>query len=99
MSEFTVGEALNAAGFGRFQGVLAVVLGVYLVADAMELMLLAVLGRALQCQWGISDVEQASLTTVVFTSEVLFLTQVIKIQTVNVIELFTAIESRSKGTD
>ena len=66
---FTVGEALDHIGFGRFQAVLSFLLGIFLISDAMELMLLSVLGTSLNCEWGISDYEQASLTTVVFASE------------------------------
>ena len=36
------------------------------IADAMEMMILSILAPALQCAWGITQVEQATITTVVF---------------------------------
>ena len=66
--QFTVGQILDHIGFGRFQVLISFLLGVFLISDAMEIMLLSFLGVSLDCEWGISDVEQASITTVVFTS-------------------------------
>ena len=34
------------------------------LADAMELMLLSVLGPAVKCQWGLSTAEEAAITSV-----------------------------------
>ncbi len=39
------------------------------VADAMEMMILSILAPALHCHWHISEVQQATLTTVVFLGE------------------------------
>jgi len=41
------------------------------VADAMEMMILSILAPALQCAWGITQVEQATITTVVFLGKTL----------------------------
>ncbi|XP_059099385.1 putative transporter svop-1 [Tigriopus californicus] len=63
---FTVPEAVNALGFGKFQIVLSFVTGLCWMADSMEIMLLSILSPALLCEWGISQYNQALLTTVVF---------------------------------
>ena len=65
-NKFSIGEAIDAIGFGRFQLLVSLYAGVAYMADAMEVMLLSILGPALVCQWKISDYEEASLTTVVF---------------------------------
>jgi hypothetical protein len=36
------------------------------LADAMEMMILSILAPALHCHWHITQVEQATITTVVF---------------------------------
>ena len=54
-------------GFGLFQVKLCFVLSVLYLAEAMELMLLAILGSLLNCSWlRLTDLEQALLTTMVF---------------------------------
>ncbi len=63
---FSIGEAIDAIGFGRFQVLLSLFAGFAFMADAMEVMILSILGPALVCEWKISDYDQASLTTVVF---------------------------------
>jgi len=61
-----VSEAIDLMGFGRFQVLLGASVGMAFIADAVEMLLLSILGPALACQWGISDYQQASLSTVVF---------------------------------
>ena len=63
---YTVSHAIDAHGFGRYQIMLSGIVGLAFVADAMEMMILSILAPALHCHWQISQVEQASLTTVVF---------------------------------
>ena len=63
---FTVKEAIECIGFGRFQVFLAMVVGVVWVADAMEIMVISILGPVLMCEWSISVYEEAILTVVVF---------------------------------
>lgn len=63
---YTVSHAIDALGFGPYQIVLSLVVGMAYVADAMEMMLLSVLAPALHCHWQITQLQQASLTTVVF---------------------------------
>ncbi len=65
-SKFGIGEAIDAIGFGRFQLLVSLFAGFAYMADAMEMMILSILGPALVCQWNITDYNEASLTTVVF---------------------------------
>uniref|UniRef100_A0A914R1W9 Major facilitator superfamily (MFS) profile domain-containing protein n=1 Tax=Parascaris equorum TaxID=6256 RepID=A0A914R1W9_PAREQ len=41
------------------------------MADAMEMTLLAIISPTLQCEWNISSMEQAMITTVVFSGMML----------------------------
>jgi len=63
---FTVTQAVNKIGFGKFQMILSVVTGLCWMADSMEMMILSILPIALHCEWGINQYSQAFLTTVVF---------------------------------
>jgi len=63
---FTVTQAVNALGFGKFQIILSFVTGLCWMADSMEVMILSILSPALHCEWGVSQYKQAFLTTVVF---------------------------------
>ena len=64
-----VSEAIDMIGFGKFQVRLGASVGIAYMADSVEMLLLSMLGPALACQWGISDYQQASLSTVVFMGE------------------------------
>ncbi|XP_066974498.1 synaptic vesicle 2-related protein isoform X2 [Macrobrachium rosenbergii] len=63
---FTVDQAVNALGFGKFQIKLSLITGLCWMADSMEMMILAILGPALHCDWHLSEWKQAFLTTAVF---------------------------------
>ncbi|XP_045607807.1 synaptic vesicle 2-related protein [Procambarus clarkii] len=63
---FTVDQAVNALGFGKFQVKLSLITGLCWMADSMEMMILAILGPALHCDWHLSEWKQAFLTTAVF---------------------------------
>eukprot|EP00095_Tigriopus_kingsejongensis_P011644 maker-scaffold564_size136232-snap-gene-0.31 protein:Tk11644 transcript:maker-scaffold564_size136232-snap-gene-0.31-mRNA-1 annotation:"synaptic vesicle 2-related protein" len=63
---YTVGQAIDNLGFGRFQIYLSIMVGFANIADAMEMMILSVLAPALHCHWHITQYQQALLTTVVF---------------------------------
>lgn len=65
-AQFTVEQAVEALGVGRFQVRLWVITGLFGAADACEMMLLAVLSPVLRCEWGLSQAEVALITTVVF---------------------------------
>uniref|UniRef100_A0A0N5C6A6 MFS domain-containing protein n=1 Tax=Strongyloides papillosus TaxID=174720 RepID=A0A0N5C6A6_STREA len=64
---FTVDDAIEVLGFGKFQIKMSFLTGLAWMADAMELMILSIISPALECEWGISSVEQAMITTVVFS--------------------------------
>lgn len=62
---YTLEECINHIGLGRFQWRLITILGFCSMADAVEMMLLAILGPALTCYWpDVTEIQIASLTTV-----------------------------------
>ncbi|KAK3244262.1 hypothetical protein CYMTET_46119 [Cymbomonas tetramitiformis] len=63
---FTVDEALDAVGFGRFQFYLLVYTGFAWASDALEMMLLSYLGPAARCHFGLSTYQESCITSVVF---------------------------------
>ena len=70
MSTIGISAAIDVIGFGRYQILLSLAVGFAFVADAMEMMILSILGPALRCtEWRISQYDQALLTTVVFLGE------------------------------
>ncbi|KAM9793263.1 synaptic vesicle 2-related protein isoform 2-T2 [Syngnathus typhle] len=63
---FTLDEALDALGFGMFQWKLLFLTGFSWVADAMEMMILSILGPQLHCDWSLEGYKVALITSVVF---------------------------------
>ena len=63
---FTVEEAVESIGFGRFQWKLSILTGCAWMADAMELMILSIIAPQLQCEWRLYSWQKALITTVVF---------------------------------
>ncbi|XP_034235778.1 synaptic vesicle 2-related protein [Thrips palmi] len=63
---FTVTQAVNAFGFGKFQVQLSLFTGLCWMADSMEMTILSILSPALHCEWHITRYQQALTTTVVF---------------------------------
>lgn len=63
---YTVEEAVEAIGFGKFQLLVYFVGGIITAADALEMMLLSVLSPVLRCEWFLSEWQVALITTVVF---------------------------------
>ncbi|XP_006817923.1 synaptic vesicle 2-related protein-like [Saccoglossus kowalevskii] len=63
---YTVEEAVEHMGFGKFQISLTFLLGTFTFSDACEMMLLAVLSPVVRCEWQLSPYQVASITTVVF---------------------------------
>jgi hypothetical protein len=62
---YTLEECINYIGLGRFQWRLITILGFCTMADAVEMLLLAILGPALTCYWpDVTEIQIASLTTV-----------------------------------
>lgn len=61
---FTVSQAINLLGFGKFQVKLSLFTGLCWMADSMEMTILSILSPTLHCEWGISRYQQALTTTV-----------------------------------
>ncbi|XP_027176886.1 organic cation/carnitine transporter 7-like [Coffea eugenioides] len=62
---YTPDEAISAIGFGKFQGLVLVYAGFGWISEAMEMMLLSVVGVAVQSEWKLSPSEESLLTSVV----------------------------------
>ncbi|KAJ0090868.1 hypothetical protein Patl1_14006 [Pistacia atlantica] len=52
---YTLDEALNHVGFGKFQVLLLLFAGMGLVAEAMEVMILSFIGPAIKSEWRLSS--------------------------------------------
>lgn len=63
---FTVEEAVETIGFGRFHIALFLIMGSTGVAEAMEIMLIAVVGPVIRCEWQLRNWQVALVTTMVF---------------------------------
>ncbi|XP_046418645.1 synaptic vesicle 2-related protein [Neodiprion fabricii] len=63
---FTVAQAVNMLGFGKFQVKLSLFTGLCWMADSMEMTILSILSPTLHCEWDITRYQQALTTTVVF---------------------------------
>nr|KAG5696862.1 hypothetical protein BaRGS_035272 [Batillaria attramentaria] len=63
---YTVEQAIDQIGFGKFQIKLSILTGFAWMADAMEMMILAILSPALHCDWQLTGFQEAAITTVVF---------------------------------
>ena len=63
---FTVDEAVNKMGFGPFQVLITVFCGLLWLADAMELMIIAILSPILKCQWDLTSTEEVAVTSMAF---------------------------------
>ncbi|XP_048404492.1 putative transporter SVOPL isoform X1 [Stegostoma tigrinum] len=63
---YTVEEAVENIGFGRFHVLLVSIMGSTSVAEAMEIMLLAVISPVIRCEWRLEEWQVAMVTTMVF---------------------------------
>eukprot|EP00064_Thunnus_orientalis_P017537 superscaffoldBa00003755_g17621 len=63
---FTLDEALEAVGFGKFQWKISLLTGLSWIGDAMEMMILSILGPQLHCEWRLPSYKVALITSVVF---------------------------------
>ncbi|XP_033747024.1 synaptic vesicle 2-related protein-like [Pecten maximus] len=63
---YTIQQAIDNIGFGKFQIKLSILTGFAWMADAMEMMILAILSPALHCEWQLESWQQALITTIVF---------------------------------
>ncbi|EDV23253.1 uncharacterized protein TRIADDRAFT_28017 [Trichoplax adhaerens] len=62
----TVEDCINSIGFGKYQIRLLLLAGCDTLVDAMEVMLLAIIGPVLLCEWSLSPWQEAFMTTFVF---------------------------------
>ncbi|NXA58634.1 SVOP protein, partial [Mohoua ochrocephala] len=69
---FTVEEAVETIGFGRFHIMLLLIMGSTGVAEAMEIMLIAVVSPLIRCEWQLQDWQVALVTTMVFFGYMVF---------------------------
>ncbi|KAL5241683.1 hypothetical protein ACI65C_009093 [Semiaphis heraclei] len=70
---YTVAQAVDTFGFGRFQVKLSLFTGLCWMADSMETTILSILSPTLQYEWQITLFQQALATTVVFMGMMLSL--------------------------
>lgn len=63
---YTVEEAVEMIGFGKFQWKLSMLTGCAWMADAMELMILSIISPQLRCEWQLFTWQEALITTMVF---------------------------------
>lgn len=64
---YTVDDAIEHLGVGRFQKFLLFLAGVCWTAESMEMLILSFIKLPLQCAWRISDAHAALITTAVAT--------------------------------
>ena len=67
--EYTVPEVIDRIGLGTFQYRVMLVTGVLWMGDALEIMMLSLIGQNLKCEWDVSDLQEASLSPLVFAGE------------------------------
>lgn len=63
---FTVDDAIEKIGFGFFQVFISFVVSMIWLAIATLFIILSILPFVIKCQWQLSDVEQALMTTALF---------------------------------
>ncbi|XP_030741132.2 putative transporter SVOPL [Echinops telfairi] len=69
---FTVEDAVETIGFGRFHIALFLIMGSTGVAEAMEIMLIAVVSPVIRCEWRLENWQVALVTTMVFFGYMVF---------------------------
>ncbi|KAK2708401.1 synaptic vesicle 2-related protein-like [Artemia franciscana] len=63
---YTVEEAINSFGFGKYQVRLALITGLCWMFDSIEVTILAILSPTLHCSWKLPHWKQAIFTSLVF---------------------------------
>ncbi|XP_073257422.1 synaptic vesicle 2-related protein-like isoform X1 [Porites lutea] len=63
---YTLSEAVEKIGFGKFQMNIIWMVGFFVIADALEMMLLSILAPTIRCIWHLPSWKEALVTTVVF---------------------------------
>ena len=71
LETYTVNDALDRVGFGKFQMATAAFVGLAWSADAMEMMLLSFIGPSMRCEFGVSSRAEGAMTSVVFAGMML----------------------------
>ncbi|EPQ13160.1 Putative transporter SVOPL [Myotis brandtii] len=69
---FTVEDAVETIGFGRFHIALFLIMGSTGIAEAMEIMLIAVVSPVIRCEWQLENWQVALVTTMVFFGYMVF---------------------------
>jgi MFS family permease len=62
---YSVDEAIDSMGMGRFNAAMLCMGGVAWMADAAEVMLISFIKPAVQCSWGVSDFEGSLISSAV----------------------------------
>lgn len=65
----TVDEVMEHIGVGKFQYFVFIICGISFMADAVEVSLLSFLAECLEVEWGLTEVQKSSLTSVVFVGQ------------------------------
>lgn len=63
---FSVDEAIERLGMGRFQLIVLTAAGLCFAADAMQVLLLTFLSEVLRSDWNLNDYETALITSILF---------------------------------
>ncbi|KAG1682922.1 Synaptic vesicle 2-related protein [Nymphon striatum] len=63
---YTVSEAIEHFGFGKFQIKVSIVGGLLCIGDGLELATITLLGQYLQCEWRLNNFQVMMLATVTF---------------------------------
>ncbi|KAM9311440.1 putative transporter SVOPL [Gastrophryne carolinensis] len=69
---YSVEEAVETIGFGRFHIFLFLIMGSTGIAEAMEVMLLAVISSSIRCEWRLKGWQVALVTMMVFFGYMVF---------------------------
>ena len=62
---YTIDEAIDGMGMGRFNAAILCMGGVAWMADAAEVLLISFIKPAVQCEWGVSDLEGSLISSAV----------------------------------
>ncbi|XP_030627536.1 putative transporter SVOPL [Chanos chanos] len=63
---YSVEQAVETIGFGRFHILLFIIMGSANIVEAMEIMLLSVVSPEIRCEWRLEDWQVALVSTMVF---------------------------------
>ncbi|XP_017948082.2 putative transporter SVOPL [Xenopus tropicalis] len=69
---YTVEDAVETIGFGRFHIMLFLIMGSTGIAEAMEIMLLAIVSSSIRCEWHLEGWQVALVTMMVFFGYMIF---------------------------